>query len=1206
MRLVRKAIAVFLVIVPCVCAHTAIAQNAAARGLRLDLRGRSALAIDALFVKSDLESARRIAKDVDAGARRRGLGPRIQSSVLLDALFVEMEAAALQGDTRAELQAALRICESGATDNDPRVSIASSHIIDLAANTPDFRAVVPRIKNVIGRSRKRSSDLRAALLMAAADGVPGLSEIQLARESGLITDWNIVGPFGRFSNVAFEQAWAPEQDGLSRTSYDGKSIEKFQFPTGEVTIPEYFPMGGVFYAAGQVTIPRAGTWIIRVESPGTIQVWIDGKVAVTKDDRFEPTPETVGTRIMLQPGRHRVIAKFLPSATPFRISILPVPRRARSDSIKTDIDADYLAAAQAFWAGDYGEAVRVLRNSRAKHESAVVDLLLAQALRRAGENGAETIALLNAALKFSPSAHAAGYELATVKSEQGDTEAAFQIAQRVYGAQPEFEPAVQLSATLAVRAGRRDIAQKAWAAEIAIHPSCSVLKDAVSFFESSSDFHRARETENKLQGCAPGSTAWVEALARSGHHQEAAEAAQRIVAAYPLDRGARELLVRELSMAGNLQSAKLAAHELVAIAPNSDDFRKMAAQLDRGDEVLDAVAADEDFTAMKQFYSTYRRNAEDVLRETADRKSWGGQAVVILNDRVVRVNPNGSAAIYVHKITRILDRGGLARYGEAGIPEGAEVLELCTIKADGNIVEPEFTQNKSTVSMPALSPGDAIEIEYVIRDLDGGTIENPDQLEFAFGSFNTPIMLSRFVVISVRGAKLQFVPFGEVPDVNISTSDEAITRIWERNDIPQWISEVSMPRDGVLPSVSIFREERQGWAGVRDFYRDEFIGAIRRGRQIEEAAQKFTGNTDEERLRAAYRFVTSRIRRDDTDYDSGEIQSAENTLRNFSGSPTATLLAIAKEMGIAGEIMMARDISSQRPVVASVHAYNHPLLVFHLRTNGESRDVVVDAETEGMRFGGVAATLARKDALVVPVYQVSDASPIASVPEPIVSERSIAEGDINFSEDGDLTAHLTIKMGAARGAQMRRTLRGIDSAGRRSFFEQLAGRIFPGVISANGQIENEFDPDRPLTLAVDCRASSFVKFSRNLTELEQLVPALGLKSMYSTMNVRRTPLLIETPLVEVTSFRIHLPRDMNYLPRFKNVEEQSEFGNYSVTVRSIGPGTIELRREFDIPVQIVAPRDFDSFAQFAQKVDDAERQHLIVQRTSAENAQKMN
>ena len=47
-----------------------------------------------------------------------------------------------------------------------------------------------------------------------------------------------------------------------------------------------------------------------------------------------------------------------------------------------------------------------------------------------------------------------------------------------------------------------------------------------------------------------------------------------------------------------------------------------------------------------------------------------------------------------------------------------------------------------------------------------------------------------------------------------------------------------------------------------------------------------------------------------------------------------------------------------------------------------------------------------------------------------------------------------------------------------------------------GATRNEHDPDRTLELVLHCRAPRYVSLGQGTTEIDQLVPTLGLKKMY--------------------------------------------------------------------------------------------------------------
>ncbi|HYG97882.1 MAG TPA: DUF3857 domain-containing protein [Terriglobales bacterium] len=1198
------AIVLTLAAVTTLSAATSTAQrkgsvrSRTAQALENAIVRQAAQGAEALFVRSDLQGARAAASSV---LRSRAIAERKLPALRqarLNALFVEMEAAALQGDTSSVLDSAMSIVELSST-GDPRAEIAAARILDLSANSSDFRGLVPRIQKALAARSAQSSNLRASLITAAADGLSGVSMIDLTRDAGLLTDWRVVGPFGKYPNLAFDQTWAPERDGMSQSVYGGVTAERFQFATGTFELADYVPSTGVMYAASEVTTPESGAWILRVESPGSLQVFVDGVLALSKDDRFHATPELVWKSVQLSAGTHRVMVKFLPTAAPFRVAVLQTSNTGDGlEPVMPPIMLEYVSAARAYWSGDYGSAIEQLTRLRGEHDSASVNYLLAQAWANTDDSFAERRALLEATLRLAPTASAAEYELALKDYSDNNPDDALARARRIVGSQPRFEPAVRLLAKTASALNWHAEATKAHNIAVDLHPSCSVVQQSSAFFSSIADYASAAPLEARLEGCAPASLAWAETLAKAGQHQEAAAAAQRVVDHYPLDRAAHAMLVRELLMAGRRDEANTVARQLSALAPNSTQFRRMVESLSAARAWSENTPpAAIGFADSQEFFTPYRRDGIAIIKQTSERHFSGGPAVTLLHDRVAQLRPDGGVSLYVHKTTRVLNRDGILIYGEVSLPPSASVLELRTIKVDGTIAEPEFNQHKATISMPALSPGDAIDMEYVVRYPETGLDEHSDAFQFTFGSFAAPMLYSRFVVLTPSNARVEFAPFGDVPAVRVRDTAGVVARVWERNDIAQSTPEVSTPRSGVLPEVRMY-PVAGGWADVREFYRNAFIEATRVGTRVTSVAESITGTSDEARLRSAYRLVTSRIHSVRTDYSSGEFASAESTLAAYTGSRTAALLALSSAMGISADVLMTREAGSPPPVVANRQAYSRPLIVFHCKEGTGTRKVVIDAENEGIGFGGIAARIEPKDALLVSLDggRAQNSALIAAVPAAILDERSVADADVTFDEAGNLSARVTIRMGAARSAQMRSILAGIEPNGRKHFFEQLAMRIFPGAADAQGEVRNETDSDHPLEIVLTCRAPHFANFSAQTADLDQLVPALGLRKMYVQGGSRRSPLYVDTPLIETATFRVTLPPSMRFAALAGNVTESNDFGSYSVTFRERTENSVEIRREFTIPVQVIQPGRFELFSRFARLIDDAERQRLLVGR----------
>ena len=164
--------------------------------------------------------------------------------------------------------------------------------------------------------------LSLCLSVVAQSGASEMSELMSARESGLLTDWRIVGPFGLHTAAAFDRRWAPERDHIAKSSYGSRKVESFQFVNGQVKLPSSRACDGVFYAASEVYLRSTGEWRLFLESAGTIEVFIHGEKVLTRDDRHAVQPTSLRSDVKLARGDHRVLVKFLNGTVPFRLAIM--------------------------------------------------------------------------------------------------------------------------------------------------------------------------------------------------------------------------------------------------------------------------------------------------------------------------------------------------------------------------------------------------------------------------------------------------------------------------------------------------------------------------------------------------------------------------------------------------------------------------------------------------------------------------------------------------------------------------------------------------------------------------------------------------------------------------------------------------------------------------------------------------------------------
>ena len=501
---------------------------------------------------------------------------------------------------------------------------------------------------------------------------------------------------------------------------------------------------------------------------------------------------------------------------------------------------------------------------------------------------------------------------------------------QILAARPQSETALQLAFHLS----RNNQAEAPALLErlLHVHPSCAQLLEAMKFHSSIAEQDKAQSMELQLATCAPESLQYARILSDSGRHSAAAAYLQQIIARNPLHRAARRLLVEQLVLENQLSAAKLQAGQLSDLAPNARRYASLAEDPRIAQDSTNQRASG--FARNTAFYLPYRREGVEVVRKSAARSFSGGAAIVLLSDKTIELRHDGSASVYIHRLTRPLNKEGISSYGEVTLPRGADLLELRTIKSTGEIIEPELAQQKATISMPALEPGDTIEEEFVMNYAD--LSQAPESVtSLTFGSFIAPVLYSRLVLLHPADSNPSIREWAAPPQPLVGENNGTVVRIWERNNIAQTVAEPFLPSSSLLPTVSVAAEEI-----TRDRLRDALIDATRAGLHVNESATEVDlaqAISEVAKATRLYRYVTAKVEFSSPNWAGNP---AEDTLLNRQGSRTSTLLALARTAGLHAGLVLAHKVDRPCARGGDISCYTRttgPVLVHQRRNRGCGR-----------------------------------------------------------------------------------------------------------------------------------------------------------------------------------------------------------------------------------------------------------------------------
>jgi hypothetical protein len=339
------------------------------------------------------------------------------------------------------------------------------------------------------------------------------------------------------------------------------------------------------------------------------------------------------------------------------------------------------------------------------------------------------------------------------------------------------------------------------------HPTCVNLTAAIDL-QSNRDSEAAMEAQ--LPSCAPDSLAYAQWLATKDRHLDAISELYRVLQQWPLDRQAHRLLISELQRIGNNQAADRAAAELMTIAPNARNFRRMAQNA--------SPLHNENSAA--PFFGAYRRMTPAALPETGNP---GAPIVILLQDKVAISRSDGSISMYMHRVVQLMTDAGARTYRSLPIPSGAQLLTSRIVNRVAAAAQPLGAPS-------ALRSGDEIEEEYVVNFTgDGGMISHPEAFQYVFNDFDSPLLDARFIVLSpAKETPGYVIVSGEVPSSRTEFADGYRAETWERK---------IESADAVDPTPGIVRvvENENGWSIPPSVERRRILETIHPGPRPREA-----------------------------------------------------------------------------------------------------------------------------------------------------------------------------------------------------------------------------------------------------------------------------------------------------------------------------------------------------------------------------------
>ncbi len=741
--------------------------------------------------------------------------------------------------------------------------------------------------------------------------------------------------------------------------------------------------------------------------------------------------------------------------------------------------------------------------------------------------------------------------------------------------------------------------------------SCKVMMAQRALARERADVRREDEIAVGLEQCA-GSLSLRARLAEArGRWDEAKQLWDLVLARTPDDLQAHESLARIQALRGDLPQAREHLRTSLRFNPFRVGSHLALADLavthgdpkDASDELSLALAKIPQSNALWRSAANLGLS-DDLMRWRIDgqealasyRKSGatyeGVGEVLVLDRSVARVYPNGGQRQIVHIMAHLLSKEALDDYGELGIPDGAELLTLRTIKPDGAMLEPEIVPGKEGVSLRNLELGDVVEYEYVVERGPAGAVPGyVDVSTFRFQSADVPYHRTELLVVHPDSIALRFDSRNNPPvdDPSVVKVDgetlqvhhfraEEVPRLGVEPGMRSWLDE--------LPSVHVY--SRLDLPRYLDGLAAQIRETQRRNPELRRMTRQLVRGheTDRGKLEALWTWVVENVE------DAGDLSSpASTTLAARTGSRLMLLRAMLREAGLPAELWLARDGYGPAPVPDGhplVESYEAAMLAVKL-PNAEDPVMVMTA-SKVMPLGYLAPGYRKTDGLRIQLEPHEGPSGPVTLPgiAPILDDVRVWDVTFELDRQGAGTVRGEIILQGMEAVMWRQALRQIDRDRIEEVFQQAELGWLPGATLSTLSIAEEDAIDKPLILKFSARASGVGVTQDGALVLRAAPMPLNPGAPFAGLPTRSTGMVVPYAPALLATLRYRLQSGV----RFDSVPDpesiSAEPGSFVREVEGkAGDQKVTLRLRSELNTGVVLPQDYGELAGFVRAVDTA-------------------
>ena len=1183
----------------------ALAKNPAHSGLR-EIAGYAAL------LRADLHEA--FGHFLSALADRNALSPELY--------LWEMEGAARTMSEHLRAQALLR--EIAAQHPKPLVRQLAAHALS-------------RELRLVGEHEE------------ATEIVAGLGFLRAFRVAGSFDNdqnkgWSTAYPPEKDGDPA--TSWPGMRVPVRFRPIEARSLDG-AIPLGDALSPAE---SAVAYVETYLHAERATSVDLRLTTTSGVKVFHNGKQVASDEKIFREALDNVIVRLTLAPGQNRVMVKSAHQRGPWRLSArLTDPTTGAVVALRSSatggVPAGAVGAGQPV--SPMGPIERIADDNRKR-------FLLGRAWAREGHTQRATH-YLDPLRKDAPGNPLVAYFSALSARDAGEVGKALDLlhdgAQRHAGAsaflvergrfyaqrklwdkaQRDFEAALaaspgardaafELSALFGARGWTRDRCQRLELLLAKWPDDPRALYELGACREDQQLFADAERHQRRAHAMAPGLRAPLERLAmlcdrRLDH--DAALAFNRELSASDPTSLAHLLDEAELHRrAGRREDSELALTRAVALSPDAPaPYERLAylaldAQRRADADALfkKALERDPDNATLSQRAAALSPSGPplgDRLVSGADEIDKairsaekvtvhpGSHVVVLLDEEVTTVNPDGSSKRIVTSVEQAVNTEGRDALIQARLPKGGRVtvLEAYAVKKDGERQEAS-SMTGGTVRFRGLEVGSIVVLQYAHYAPPPRFLPNEFVGQWRFQKVSAQVESSRWWLVLPRERKLKVEVRGSIGQKSETVGGQTVWA-FTAAQVPPFVPEPSMTPavDSLwMAMVSTVKD----WDAFARWEMALLGDAFAPSADLDALAKKLTADarTPREKIDRLWAYVAQEIRYQQEYEDSiaGVKPHSAGMVRERGygdcKDKAVLLIRLARTVGVEMRFALLRTRPYGRILKEIPNQQFNHAIAYVPGQEGVSEPFFIDTTTNGLDIGNTRAD--DQGALSLVTDPVSGRWEFIPIPYQSPDLEFVKHRfEVNLTDPKKPVARDRYEARGALASSARLALR--NREGGKRFFQSLTDKLFAGAAVTSTRAEHDQDLTRPtdVRLEIDLAAAVHPDEGRFRLDLPLLFPLAGAVSLAE----RNHPLSIwrgtQALEVEVELAEGHdasrVPDDFKVEHACFTVSRKSEVKGRRVTVRtSYRNGCAE-----------IAPADYPAFRAAVQKAAAHAKDKLV-------------